>query len=163
MWWIAGRAPEWETHPLVFDCRDAAREAALVKSVATGGRPLILTAFTGRTSPFKQKDDLLCELKDKFPNQAIVDISAIQAERVYDLLGLFDSATMLISADTMHLHLSRASKVPVIALARDYPSNWNGTPPQTRFKFYCRYGEYPAKKQELLATMDKILCPPSRP
>lgn len=163
MWAVVGREPAWDERPLVFDKRSAEDEAKLVQSVRLTDRPLILTALTGRTSPFRQRDDLLDALNKRFPKHDVMDISTLAASRVYHLLGLFDAADLLVASDTMHLHLSRASQVPVIALTRDDPTLWNGTPPQSRFKFYCKYGEYPAKKEALLDAAQNIVCQKSQP
>ena len=150
-WKIAGRADEWAMHPLIFDQRDEQREAALVeKTCPDVDKPVILCALTGLTSPFPHAADLLKSLQERFSDCQVVDLATVSAERPYDLLGLFDNARLLVSVDTMHLHLSRGSGIPVIALARDYPTNWNGSPWNKRFQFYCRYSQYPNRKEELL-------------
>lgn len=163
-WKIAGRADEMNKFPLIFDNRDEKREKELVEKVCPDpDKPVILAALTGMTSPFPQKNDLLQLLKDAFPDAQIVNLEDVRAERPYDLLGLFDAARVLVSVDTMHLHLSRASAVPVVAIARDYHTNWNGTPWNKRFQFHCRYGQYDQRRYELLAAIQDIFDGTPRP
>jgi ADP-heptose:LPS heptosyltransferase len=52
----------------------------------------------------------------RVPEVEIVNLAAIKAERLYDLLGLYDHAVGLVTSDTATLHLAAASKVPYIAL-----------------------------------------------
>jgi hypothetical protein len=87
----------------------------------------------------------------------IVNLDRVKAHRVYDMLGLYDHAAALVSIDTVHLHLSRASNVPVFALARDYPTRWHGTPHQERFAFHCRYGDYPKREDEMMVALRETL------
>lgn len=155
-WRIAGRPHEWGMLPLVFDLRDPEREKKLIESLNFNDKPLILAALTGLTSPFPQKGELMTLLQTRFTDFQIIDLFNVKAERIYDLLGLFDRAKLLITVDTAHLHLSRASDVPVIAIARDYPAKWNGSPWHKRFRFYCRYGEYDARREELLQTVKNV-------
>lgn len=156
MWHLAGSVGGWNTLPLVFDRRDLHREAKLAGKIAMA-KPIILAALDGISSPFLKKPELMASLKARFKHWKVVDMSTVKAEKPYDLLGLFDRAALLVSIDTMHLHLSRASNVPVIALSRDMPGKWYGTPWSNRYAFHCRYSQYDRRKEELLQAADDAL------
>jgi hypothetical protein len=158
-----------EDLPLVFDRRDAVRERVLLEKtyiknfdplddVVDAHRPLILVSLKGHSSPFKDSESFMAVLRASLGREClIVDLSEIRAERIYDLIGLYDHAAALISIDTVHLHLSKASKVPVFALARDYPDRWYGTPQLERFHWYCRYGQVMERSGELIEALRDLL------
>lgn len=143
--------------PLVFDRRDERRETILRMGVERDSKPTILFAGQGKSSPFKDSGLLAAMIHQSFPECNIVDLSTIKAERIYDLLGLYDHAAALISIDTVHLHLSHASPVPVFALARDYPDRWHGTPQLGRFTWYCRYGQVMERADELIRKLREVI------
>lgn len=166
MWRIAGRPDEWDAHPLVFDRRDPRREAALVAAV-DDGRPMILVSRKGTSSPFRFGNELLLSIKAAFgKTHNIIDLDIIQSARVYDLLALYDKADALVSIDTMHLHLSRASKVPVIALTANDPPGWQGkrgwhaTPPYRNQVFRINYDDYTKRPMEVVHNVGKIVWKP---
>src|SRR5579871_6556578 len=74
------------------------------------------------------------------------------------MLGLYDAAAALISVDTVHLHLSKASRVPVFALARYFPKRWHGTPQLPRFTWHCRYGEVLERVDEMIQTLREVFA-----
>lgn len=125
---LGGFLDEWGKHPTVFDNRDKAREAALVKKLSDG-RPMILVAATGISSQFSRGTELVAHLSAEFPDMQVVDIGAVRVERFYDLLGLMDAAKVLVTIDTAHIWLARASTCPVIALVNDSEDGWWGSPP----------------------------------
>jgi hypothetical protein len=181
MWYQAGAWKDWEKQPLVFDKRDAEREDALALKIlgnpwisakrdhkspfgvisfksVEARKPTILVGTKGRSSPFLHAAQLIKRLRSEFgKTHQIVNLDRVKAHRVYDLLGLYDRAAALVSIDTVHLHLSRASSVPVFALARDYPTRWHGTPHQERFAFHCRYGDYPKRADEMMVALRETL------
>jgi hypothetical protein len=158
MWYQAGALAEFGELPLVFDRRDPKREAALVRKVRKGSKPMLLVAAEGRSSPFRWSRQLLEWIRAEFGDtHQIVDLSKVKAHRFYDLLGLYDQAAALVSIDTGHAHLSRASKVPTLVLARDYPQLWDGVPFERRFAFYCRYGQWRSRKQEMKRALQTTL------
>lgn len=156
-WRILGRENDWASLELNFDKRDGDREKQLVERVSRGGNPMILAALNGKSSPFFDRDYLFADLCDRFPDCHVVDMQNVKAERPYDLLGLYNEARLLITVDTMHQHLSRASYVPVIALSRDLPAYWNGSPWHKRFAFHCRYSQYPQRQEELFAAARDVI------
>lgn len=165
MWQTLGRFNDWRNAQLTFDRRDSVRETYLAKKFLVDklDRPIVLLALDGAASPFPNRDDLSGALRASLNGAAVLDISAVKGERPYDLLGLMDRAQLLVAADTFALHLSAASKVPVIALSRDLPTFWNGTPWHRRFELHCRYSQYPNRKEELLHTAKQIVSGMMRP
>ena len=62
---------------------------------------------------------------------------AFRGERIYDLLGLFDKAACLVTADTATLHLAAASSVPVVAFRVGLP--WFASPRRANHILNRRY------------------------
>lgn len=118
----AGYLDSFYKLPLVFDQRSPEREAALAGGLPEGA---ILWAGKSVSSPFAGAGAVWDALKREYGDR-LVDIANLKAERVYDLLGLFDRAAGLVCTDTMHLHLSRASKIPVVAMINN---GWFGSVP----------------------------------
>lgn len=119
-WLKIGYGRRWEQSTLIFDRRDTGREMILaIKAMqdANVSKPIVLLALNGHSSPFANAERLKQELvRDCGQDFSFVDISHLRAERIYDLLGLFDIAECLITVDTATLHLAQASSVPVISL-----------------------------------------------
>ena len=128
MWSLAGFSrDDMLTLPLVFDRRDPERELALARLVLHPYKPVVLVNWTGISSPFPWTPEfqrVLSRYRDRFN---LVDLSSVKAERIYDLLGLYDRAAVLITIDTATLHLAPASKVPYIAFTRQ---DWSGSVPR---------------------------------
>jgi hypothetical protein len=78
-------------------------------------------------------------LKVRFPEYKIVDLSTIQAEKPFDLLGVLDAASCLVTIDTLHLWLANAAKCPTIALINE---GWRGSPPPVTATSTFRYRDY---------------------
>lgn len=107
-----------ERFPLVFK-RDAERERFLLRRHVTTDKPLVVLALKGLSSPFASHDLLERSLRARLPQCEVLNIGKIKAGRFYDMLGFLDAAAALVTVDTSMLHLSLASKVPVIALIGD--------------------------------------------
>jgi len=163
IWANLGRPNDWRRLPLEFDRRDVLREAALVEKHLNVDLQIILVALSGVASPFPEKDDLIQAVQEALPKCRALDLSEVRAEKPYDLIRLMDRAELLIAGDSLPLHLSAASKVPVIALSRDLPTPWNGTPWQKRFELHCRYSQYSARKPEILHMARQVLSGVRRP
>ena len=168
-WRLAGRWADWrKCPPLVFDKRSVEREAELVaKHVAPkkkwSKRRLLLVSLKGESSQFKYSKLLLELLAMKFKDRTrweVVDISDVHADRIYDLLGLYEVAHMLISTDSAPLHLAAAvPKLPVLALIQDEPEAWNGSPWRPSHLFHCRYSEFPERAIEMLEHIESTGTP----
>lgn len=108
--------------PLVFDKRDAERESFLLEQHVKDTRPLILTCLgCCKSSPFHHASTLNTILARKWGQSCkIVDLCAVKAARIYDLLGLFERASILVTGDTAALHLATATpQLSVVALLND--------------------------------------------
>lgn len=166
---MCGRLKEWNDDlPLVFDRRNKERESKLIERVLPKLRgpkkKLMLVCADGLSSPFPFKKLLLGLLEMKFAKQyRILNIGTVQAERFFDLLGLYDLADVLVAVDSGPLHLARACpKLPVVALTNDRPQLWNGSAWKPQHIVYCRYGDFPDRAFEILKTVedfdDSISC-----
>lgn len=113
--------------PLVFDRRSADREQALADSVFKTDKPKILVKLHGFSSPFPHTGFVMSRLQEFQDSAEIVVLDNVKAERLFDLLGLMDRASCLVSADTVTLWLARASKVPMIMFANG--NGYGGSPP----------------------------------
>lgn len=117
--------------------------------VAESGK--ILVALSGISSPFEQGPEVLAGLRREF-GDAVVDLSALKKGRVADLIPMFNAALCLVTIDTMHLHLARASDVPVIALVND---GWLGSPVPPNTVERLRYSE--AKPDRIIAAVASLV------
>lgn len=141
---LAGRLDEFRKYPLYFDNRNFVREKELCSVL--DGRPVILCSMFGKSSPYPHGFSIINNLKVQFPDHQVVDMLQVKAHRFYDLLGLMDRAKALVTIDTGHLHLARASKVPVIAFVTDRPSRWHGAVPPENTVLAMRYNEVSMSK-----------------
>lgn len=157
MWVYAGFGEYFDSAELVFDLRDANRESILAQKYING--PTILVNFSGHSSPLQASEQLLAVLSHSWGLKVrIVNLAQIpRAYRMYDLLGLFDAASLLITIDTATLHLARASKIPSIQFITDSPLVWHGSVPCGNVKLSMRYGEIFKRLTEVHATIAKIL------
>lgn len=133
---LAGMLDMFSRSAPVFDSRDMAREAELAKKLPR--RPFILVAATGISSPFANGERLLTALREKVTTHEIVDARTIKAHRIYDMLGVMDRAALVVSVDTVFLHLARACSTPVIALIND---GWAGSVPPPSAVATFRYAD----------------------
>lgn len=110
-----------------FDRRDAAREEALKKSIfKTDKQKILVNVSRGTSSPCPQCVSLLAEIEKVWGDQCeVINLAEIQAHRLYDVLGLFEEAALLVSLDTSFIHLCTATNIPVIAILNSKP--WAGT------------------------------------
>lgn len=149
----AGVLPLWDTLPLVLS--HSARSPFKT--------PTILFADHSQSSPFLQKQELDALLRTNFPEHQIIRLSDVLLPHIADFVGWYDQADALVTIETMHLHLSAATKTPTFALATDKPSRWHGSAQSKRFAFYCRYSEFDARKNELIGAMKDALAGVRKP
>jgi ADP-heptose:LPS heptosyltransferase/GT2 family glycosyltransferase len=141
--------------PLVFDRRNPARELALRTRYFKSKKPTVLVNFSGTASPFAAVPEVLNPLLNRH-DLTVLDIGAISAERIYDLLGLIDNAAGMITIDTSTLHLAHASKKPFIALTRE---GWSGSIPRGNCALNVKYGEAPDRISEINRVVDSWINP----
>lgn len=154
-WLRAGCINQFTELRPVFDRRSKKREAELTAKLTS--KKFILFADRGQSSPFLHVDDLTKELEINFPDYAVVKLSELRAEMLYDLLGVYDQATIIITTETAHLHLSGATETPVIALVTDKPTRWHGSAWHPRFKLHVRYSDYLERKGEIIQAVKDVL------
>jgi hypothetical protein len=135
-WVVAGEAYRFEDPDikLVFDRRDKVRERALVdRSIERSSRPIMAVSLRkGNSSPFNGGNEMTVKLKETFGEKwQIIDLCDITAERIYDLLGIMEQASILVTSDTAFVHLAGAIPwLPVYLLSQDHP--WSRTEPRCR-------------------------------
>ncbi len=157
-WECCGFSPEdIFALPLVFDLRSHAREASLVRQLCPRlDKPIIAYNFQGITSPFGYVPEVLNTIKPRFGRTCrFIDMGGIRAHRIYDLLGIMDAASIVISSDTATGHLATASPTPHALFIAD---GWGGSVPRGNCGFYCRYGETLKKLPQLVAWIESTLA-----
>jgi len=143
--------------PLRFDRRDAKREAHWVAGLPMD-KPIVLVATCGYSSPFPQSVELLALITNSFRNAAVVNLDAVRAERIYDLLALFERASCLITVDSAMLHLAQAvPSLPVIALIASHPSLWHGSPAYAGHRLRIRYRDFDKRKGDIIQAVGALL------
>lgn len=169
-WLLAGRLDEWDDClPLVFDRRNPEREKKLLGMngfMAKGKRkPVLLLALEGVTSPFPYASLLRELVQLKFGRDyRILDLPMVEPNvgRIYDLLAVMENSSLLITTDSMPLHLAWACRdLPVFALTNDRdpkgnPSLWHGAPWRPNHLWYCRYHDWPERAVEMIETIARI-------
>jgi hypothetical protein len=156
-WRVMGKLKLWtEKLPLVFDKRDAAREADVLIKPDTIKTRVIVLALEGKSSPFSQADELRKIIQDNFgQHYHILDLP--KAERFYDVIGILENADALFAIDSGPLHLASAvPNLPVFALTQDKPTAWYGSPWAANHVWHCRYGDFDARKWEILEVMASL-------
>jgi hypothetical protein len=151
-----GMLPWYGRLRLVFDNRSRSREKALVRQFAKTSKHTILVNLSGLSSPFHDAGALWTDIQRRWGTAMnVVDISGIKAERVYDLLGLFDHSDVLVTTDTSTLHLARASGVRVVALQADTPDPWYGSE-APHAAATVRYNEWLERREEIHSLIHSI-------
>lgn len=118
-WRVAGEINEFGKHPLVFDRADKAESNAFAAANTMEGKDVILIAADGVSSPFNRREDLMRMLHQSFPDAWVQDISQMRAAKIFDMISVYEKSACLVSVDTVHLHLARAAKVPVVSIIND--------------------------------------------
>jgi ADP-heptose:LPS heptosyltransferase len=128
--------------PLRFDRRSPEREAHWIAGLPSD-KPLILVATCGLSSPFAMCEELRHLVQSRFPNAHVINLDAIRAERLYDLIALLERAACLVTIDSALLHLAQAvPNLPVVALIADRPTLWHGSPQYAGQCLRVRYSDY---------------------
>ena len=153
-WDRCGRLKEWGTLPLTLPRHELnlnvhAEHSKVMVFRDIGDKRFILFSDHSQSSPFPHKEELFTILKETFPSHLIVRLSSIRLPRLLDLLALMDAADLIVCIESMPLHLSAATKTPVIALATDVPSRWHGSAYHPRMALHVRYGDYAQRREEI--------------
>ena len=145
-----GRLKEWGTLPLTLPRGNPSM-------VAFPPVPYIIFSDHSQSSPFPHKEELFTILKETFPSHLIVRLSSIRLPRLLDLLALMDAADLIVCVESMPLHLSLATRTPVIALATDTPSRWHGSAYHPRMALHVRYGDYALRREEIMSVAQRAV------
>lgn len=148
-WERGGAADQWDTLPLVLN-HNGSNSPVDYKT--------ILYADHSESSPFRWKNEMAALLAERFPDYRIVRLSEVRLHNPVDFLAWYNRAALLVSIETMHLHLSRASRVPTVALVADQPSRWNGTAWQKRFAAHVRYVNWADRKEEIVRAIENVFA-----
>jgi hypothetical protein len=108
----------------------------MVLSQVSGERPVVLCATESISTPYPNANQLIATIRGL--DADVIDMRDVKAERFYDLLPLYEAADCLVSVDTVHLHLVKASHCPTIALIND---GWRGCVPPPQAVASWRYGD----------------------
>lgn len=128
-WELTGLSQmEWSNRPLIFDNRNVTRESKQFGAWNVKGKVL----YNLSSETFKLRK--VGEIREKI-RKDYIDISYVRAERIYDMLYLFERAKALITVDTSLLHLARVTGIPTIAIGPD--DTYLFTPPRPHWLWAC--------------------------
>jgi hypothetical protein len=156
-WRLAGMLELFGSLPLIFDRQNLERANALRDRVLARrhpGRPLIIACVDGVSSPFRHGPKLLAMLRGL--DTDVIDLRDVRAERVFDLLPLFDAADCLVTIDTLPLHLARACTVPTVCLLNDDWNGWRASVPPPQCVWQRTYSEAAENLGECTAAVEAI-------
>lgn len=141
--------------PLVFDQRNAEREAELVNRVCNS-KPLVLYNFTSHSSPLPSKQDVVNAISKWSSIANLVDTATCGAKSIVDLLALYERASALITIDTSTLHLAAASEIPYAAFIQD-KEQWYGSIPLGNCKLAIPYSAALNSLDQLDCVLDDLI------
>jgi len=149
---------KWNRYaPLVLDQRNFARERKLVKNAFKTDRPKILVKLHGNSSPCGEQKFIAESIRAEFHDIAeIVWLDEVRAERVFDLVGLMDRASCMVTVDTATLWLAHASKCPIIQLVNNSP--FGASPPRGNCLLRVPYSQTPSRWQEISRVIRSTIC-----
>lgn len=150
---------KWNRYaPLVFDNLDACRESALCEQVFKTDKPKVLVKMHGHSSPFSHAHTVMAWLKKEFSESAeLVDLDAVKAERIYDLLGLMDRAACCITIDTVTIHLAPATACPMIQFVHD--TDFGESPRKGHCLLRMPYAKVVSRMDEVIGMVRQCLSP----
>ena len=126
-----------------------------------GPKQFVLVADHSQSSPFPKADDLVTALEEMALTSSnpvnIVRLSSIRAGNIRELLPIYDAASLIVTVDTMHLHLAKATNTPVIALSTDTQGRWRGSAWHPGMLLHIRYGDYEQRKAQIIHEARKVL------
>jgi len=155
-WRLAGYLDRWAdaSMKLVFDRRDYRRERALISKVwPEADKPVVLINGVGHSSPFAGRAAFQARVFERWQDEvAFVDLGDIQAERIFDLVGLMELADGVVTTDTATLHLAAATLTPTVALLSD-GGGWKQTSPRCNCVLKFTAGEWQSNVDAFDAAM----------
>lgn len=138
-----------------FDVRRKEVERHLRGQIFRSTKPKLLVCLnTGGSSPFPftpEIEKMLYNFRGQFE---IIDLMKVRANRIYDMLGLFDYAAGMLTTDTATLHLASASKIPYVAFIAN---GGGGSVPRGNCVLAVRYADTMKQEDAIHEEMIKML------
>jgi hypothetical protein len=159
-WERAGMLNAWGHLPLKLPRRPQSPCSFLWTVGLDDNDKFILVADHSQSSPFAQAESLIAELESIASplNVKVVRLSSVRVANIIELLPLYDAAALIVTVDTMHLHLAKATSTPVIALSTDTQGRWRGSAWHPSMLLHVRYGDYEQRKAQVLHEAGKVLA-----
>ena len=157
-WRMAGFESAFHNPALlpVFDRRNLAQEEAIFKKLSDGRPMLLLKAHGALSAPYASGAKLEELMRQRFePDYQVVELGSLKTERIYDLIGVMDRAALLVTIDTMSLHLAAASDVPVVALVNHDP--WVSSIPRCNCVAKINYSEANPNPEKVIPLVEQAL------
>jgi len=146
----------YQTLPLVLDNRNAEREKWLVDSIEASSLPRVLVNFEGHSTPMHNREEVFDRLWKYCLNKYwVLNIGLLRVRRLYDMLGSFEKADLLVTVDTSTLHLGYAVKIPTIAITSSKP--WYASERRKHWIGTFTVDEIEGKVEELGKVIDDFL------
>ena len=148
-WVRAGYIEQFHELPLIFDQRDRQREQESIDKYVPkdDGRPLLVYNLSGMSGAYPnncrndpkalEQQKWIVEIFSR--THRLLDLGPLKLPRVYDMLGIFELADVLISIDTVTLHLAYATLTPTVA----YTNHRKGSMSEPRMH-WIEHMDYPA-------------------
>jgi len=140
--------------PMEFDLRDRKREKKQLAEFFPH-EPFVLFFGDGGSSPFQLKREALTAIQEA-SSIKVVDASEIRLARVYDLIGIMEMASLIVTIDTATLHLCHAVKTPSIQFISDTISQWHGSIPRGNCILSVRYKDVLRRVDEIKAAVKSV-------
>lgn len=160
MWNKVGLLHRWDDLELVFDRRDRTREQSIIDAhIPSNGNPTVMVCWGGSSLPFKNPTPILKMIQDNYGGDVnILDVSTLKAPRIYDLIGLMEKCSALVSCDTSLVHLAAACSIPVL-LVNDSDDGFARARPRSNCydRIFCP--NFEDRKQDVIQFLDYVLTP----
>lgn len=143
-WINCGMVERYHDLPLVFDNRDAAGEAAATAAhiPPDDGRPLLAYCLHGISAPYPHVEAQRAWIKERFSaNYRLLELGALRLPKVYHLIALIEAADVLISTDTLAVHMAYATKTPTIVFVPDPPRAYSQSEPRAHWAYFCTHSQ----------------------
>lgn len=159
-WELAGQlatdALDHYADPLIFDRRDRRRERELLTRLEADrlDRPLLLINLSGHSSPYPGRGELLGRLQEKYQKWKVIDLGAVKAHRIYDMLALYERARALVTIDTATYHLANAAHVRTIYL---HPAEeWRASPARPHVIYRTSYDRAANEFDQIVNAIERL-------
>lgn len=160
MWAKSFTSLHWGAVDPVFDRRDFGREEDLINKYAKTDKPIVCVNTAGHSGKWNNSDGFVDRVRAAMPDHHIVDLSTVNAHRIYDLLGVFSLSKCLITIDTATLHLAAAtSGLPVITLIPNRDDDWCVAPWRRNHIRRIRYAEIENRFNEIVSLAKNPIKP----